>query len=1426
MGPHHVQSTMGRRSVQLLTLLLGCLVGAPVGAALDPAQIPPALVPWVDWVVHGHDQRTCPLDTEGEPVCAWPGRLTLAIDAQGARFTQSWQVETPQWVPLPGDAAVWPQGVSVARAPALVMERDGGPAVWLQPGDHELTGRFDWPRRPDGLALPTGTALLTLTVDGAPVPNPRIDARRRLWLAAEPAPESARTPGAEPDSLALEVSRRLEDGAPLLVVTHLALDVAGQPRELRLGPAVLAGGIPLALDSPLPTRLDEQGVLIVQARPGRWQLTLTTQHPGPVDALTLGAGVPPWPTREVWVFQAAPSVRQVEIKGADPVDPTQTRLPAAWQNLPAYLLAPGQTLDLVTLQRGAVAADRLRLDRELRLDFGGGGFSLRDRISGQLQQHWRLDVLSPLRLGQVQVDGEPRLITRLPGADETAEPGGIEVRQGQLNLLADARLDDVPTGLVTRLPAAGWALAFDGVTTHLNLPAGWDLLAVDGVDNLPPSWLARWSLLDIFLVLVAVFAVARLWGLGWGLLALAALVLTWTQPDAPRLIWLNVLGAAALLRVLPRAPARAAFATLRTLVALYYRGALLVLAVIAVPFLIAEMRTGLFPQLDRPGVFGIGAIGGGFAEPGPASAPMMDEESAPGSSAEVYQYARRKAMDMVGSARPAAAPPAPRPLPTLDPDARVQTGAGVPDWRWQGFELQVNGPVSPDQQLTLWLLPPLAALPLAIARVVLLLLLALRLADLLRRQPSTASGPAVRRALALLALVVALGALAPVTGVMAQVEPRPSLAPLAPLDAPGTAPVPITAFPPAELLEQLRERLLEPPDCLPACASIALLRLEADGKDLRLGLIVDAAVAVALPVPGGAEGWQPNWISVDETQPDALLRTDDGVLLLPVPAGRHAVLLKGPLPATGEVQLPLPLRPRLVFTDLAAPWRVDGVTPNGQAGPQLRLFRDAPVPTPTDTPPDPAAMALPPLLKVVRTLRLGLDWTVLTTVERRSPLETLVSLSVPLLPGEAVTTPERQVKDGAMLVTLPGGRAQDAWAATLTPGDRLTLTATTDPRLSEEWRLEASPLWHVTMTGIPPVQPGGADDAGAVVWQPWPGEQLELAMVRPQSVPGPTLTLDRARYTLSPARRGTEANLTMTLRSSQGARHRIDLPPGAELTQLTIDGSARPLVLQGGGVDLPLVPGSQRIEIGWREPAMISNRYRPVPVGLGTTGVNLEMAVQPAPNRWVLWASGPPGLSAIGPAVLFWPLLAVLAVLAVAFARLRLTPLTTLDWLLLGVGLSQAGIWSAALVTLWLFALGLRRRLHLTRPRWQFNTIQIALVLLSLAALGALVAAVEQGLLGAPSMQIAGNGSNASLLQWYLDRGGPQTPSVTLWSVPIWVYRALMLIWALWLALRLLAWLRWGWQGFAEPTPWRERPPSDAGKGPVDRPDEPLSVDL
>jgi len=124
-------------------------------------------------------------------------------------------------------------------------------------------------------------------------------------------------------------------------------------------------------------------------------------------------------------------------------------------------------------------------------------------------------------------------------------------------------------------------------------------------------------------------------------------------------------------------------------------------------------------------------------------------------------------------------------------------------------------------------------------------------------------------------------------------------------------------------------------------------------------------------------------------------------------------------------------------------------------------------------------------------------------------------------------------------------------------------------------------------------------------------------------------------------------------------------------------------------------------------------------------------------------------------------------------------------------------------VALWLLALGWRgQRGSGLSPGW-FDLLQIALGALTLVALTLLFWAIQQGLLGTPEMQIAGNASNGGLLRWYQDRSDALLPRPEVWSVPLWVYRGAMLAWALWLAFALVGWLRWGWSCFSAGDLWR-----------------------
>jgi hypothetical protein len=337
-------------------------------------------------------------------------------------------------------------------------------------------------------------------------------------------------------------------------------------------------------------------------------------------------------------------------------------------------------------------------------------------------------------------------------------------------------------------------------------------------------------------------------------------------------------------------------------------------------------------------------------------------------------------------------------------------------------------------------------------------------------------------------------------------------------------------------------------------------------------------------------------------------------------------------------------------------------------------------------------------------------------------------------------------------------------------------------------------------------------------WHPWPGEQVVLDITRPDGVAGQSLTIDKASYEVRPGLRATDATLTLTVRASRGLQHTITLPEGATLEAGILNGAAQPIRQDGRKVTVPITPGVQTVRLAWRQPLAVGLFFRAPDVDLGASAVNVTTTITGQSDRWILLLGGP----RVGPVVLFWSMLLVLVVVAAALARVRWTPIKAWQWALLAVGLSQVPAAAGAIVVTWLIALGWRKEKVVIRGGpIAFDLRQIALVVWTIVALVILVVAVQQGLLGAPDMQIEGNGASSGALAWYTDRSASTLASPWVISAPILVYRAAMLLWALWVALAVLKWLRWGWQAFTTGGAWKALPKPPPPKPPAPPPAAP-----
>lgn len=1378
----------------LFLALLACSLAALPGAAQPFPQkdVPPQLKPWVPWALDEAKDRLCPAVGESA-VCLWPGRLDLVLSGSGGSFTLEAYADRELFLPLPGDARAWPQEVRLDGAAAPLVEREELPALWLAPGRHRVEGRFAWKALPDSLRVPPAIALVSLSVEGQRRPFPRREEDGLLLLRGDADHE------AEGEELRLSAFRRVQDGIPVSVETRLLFDVSGKAREVRLAGALLEGALPVSVGGDLPSRLDASGSLLVQVRAGRFWVTVLSRLPGkPATLARPASAVEPWPDSEVWVFAPNEELRQAELTGAVPVDPSRTDLPDDWKKLAAYQVDAKTELGLKETRRGegAPSPDRIGLVRQVWLDLDGKAFTLRDRFSGTLTRTTRLELSAPGVLGRASVDGEDQLVTLDPKTKGT----GVELRKAALALEADSRLPRKGG----RLSAVGWKADVQSLSATLHLPPGWRLLGASGVDRAPGAWIGSWSLLSFFLVLVVSLAAWRLFGTTWGVVALAALVAVHGEAGAPRLVWLSLLGAAALLTV--------AKGKLKTAALVWWGGTALALVVIVVPFVVRQIRQGLFPQTAAgPAVVETGGAGFGFRAAPPmavAPAPVPQEaqiaqETAPASPPPLDQVAAEAEADVKAEIRQKASSVVARPSKKgyayskseeayrQDPHAVIQTGTGIPDWSWRSEALVWSGPVASDQTMRLWLLPPFGNLLLAFLRVALVVVLAARLAADLRRhlEPLGAAVADVTMPIATVALLLAL--LVPAS---LRAAPAPQETPAGEKGS-GAA-----VFPDADLLEELKTRLTRPSACAPRCVTTAAVTLTVSGGTLSVEAEVHAAADSSWPVPGPVADWIPASVTLDGTAAAAVVRHDDGFLHLRLAPGTHRVALSGPLPPRDSLALQFPERPRRIRAS-AEGWQVDGVREDGTTDGAVQLSRRL---APTAGGERGAEGTYAPWLEVARVLEVGVSWRVETVVRRLSPTGSPVVVKVPLLPGLMVADPDLTVADGAAVVTLGRDETEVSFAGTLTPRETepVLLSAAEGQPWSEVWVVRCGAVWQCEAEAAFPPVTRSRDGRLAPEFRPWPGETLTLRFRRPAGAPGQSVTVDRASLSVTPGVRLTDATLSLDARASRTGTVSLRLPAGAELQTVKIRGSLRPVKPEGEKLVLPVEAGAQEIEVTWRQKGGMSLLTKLPRIGLDLPAANANVALNLPADRWLLLAGGPRW----GPAILFWGYLLAVALAAVLLGRVPWSPLATWEWLLLAFGLTQIPLPAALVVAGWFLVFAWRRRKPET-SEVVHDLVQVGLVIWTVFFAVCLYAAVHQGLLLRPDMQVGGNGSGEQLLRWYADRVEGTTPSAWVLSLPLWIYRVVMLLWSLWLATRLIRWTGWAWESFTTGGGWKRTRP-------------------
>ena len=1370
----------------VFALVLSCTHAA----AFAEVAVPPELRGWEDWALQGHESHRCPWLVPGPPtdearVCAWPAVLELQVDERGGRFTQRWEAATDTWVPLPGSTENWPEEVTIDGSPAALVARGGGPAVRVAPGVHALAGVFRWTTRPEMLAVPENVALVNLSLAGNRVLNPqRTEAAILL---------GARAVARQDNHLDVRVFRRLDDRLPALLTTEVHLAVAGEAREIRLPAALPTGYQPTAIESSLTARLDPDNVLRVQVRPGDFTVTLRARGPSPVAEVRLGERPAPWPSEEVWSFAADDRLRVVAIEGLSALDPTQANVPQVWHDLPAYRMNSAAVLKVVERSRGLSAADGndLRLQRTAWLDFAGTGYTIVDNVSGPMRQNWRLDLGEPYSLRSARVaSGEPLLVT----AGMTAGLTGVELRGSTLELTAISRLDR-SAGAV---PATGWRARFTGVAGRLVMAPGYRLLAVLGPDSAPQAWLERWSLLDIFVVLLTATVAWRALGIRTAAIALVASVLTYQESGAPTWLWLAVLVSLALQRAAPPGRLRAWAAGVRVL-------ALVLLVLALLPFAITQARLAVYPQLEAliPGPYPLqGRIVGappvrmqveGLEEDKAREGPRAFKRTEPAAPSTAISGSLSGAAVSGNAAEERVLTTGPRTLetemPRYEPGAVVQAGPGVPAWSYHVYSFSWSGAVEQNATVHFLISPPWMTRLWRILGLLFAVLFVFELAP--RELPSIAGwarerGAAALGGVALFGLVLACGAL--------------------PVAHAATTPDPA-------LIDQLRTELLAPPKCSPDCAAVLSADVTVSAARLSVVMAVTALDAVGIALPGADPNWTPDLVQLDGAGAGWVQRGAGGFRYVSLPRGRHVARIEGPLQAVDSLRLAFPVAPQVIDVH-AADWEIGGVSDRRLMSGALELARKR-VPAATPGAGGARQEEFPPFVEVDRLFHLSQVWTIDTTVTRVAPRSAAFTISLPLLAQEAVTTPGLQASGRSLAVALGAGENTRSFASILPRSDMLELIAASGNSHNERWRFEVGATWHADFSGIPAVRP----DRPAATWifeyYPRPGERLKIAVTRPTASAGGTLAFDSVALETVVGKRSSDSSLRLSYRSTQGGRQTLRIPAGAVVTQVLSDGQPLGLRPEHGELSLSALPGAHNWSVDWRSPNGVGIITRSPHVEQAAPASNLRVSLRVPDDRWVLFASGP----GVGPTILYWGELLLFVIAAWWIGRSALTPLPARDWLLLGLGLSTFSWFALGLFAVFIALFQWRARQPAAATPERFKLLQLLSAFIAIVAIVSVVAAVPEGLLAHPDMRIKPRDGDGTL-SWFMDQSAAQLPTPSVLSISLWWYKLAMLAWALWVSFALTRWTRWGWQVFTRDGLWPRAPGRPPLTSPATQPAE------
>lgn len=1375
--------------------------------------IPEGLSPWVIWVKENNPDWNCARNNNSYE-CTWPGTLTYILRQSGADFTLSVEMLKKGLIPLPSSAALYPREVTVLNQKGEVLTAAlslNAGLLWvkLPVGQFQIKGSFVWNSLPLELPIPNSYGLADITL---PQELNDLKARRGSQsLRLEKREESRDT-----ESLTLTVMRKIVDGSPLTIDTLLRIKVSGRSRSLQIPALLPAGAQAVTLQSPLPAQLTAEGTLALQLLPGEYDIHILALMQQPVTSISAPeVSLEAWPKEEVWSWQSDMNLRSVELAGGQPLNADITQLPSDWKQGAVYVMSAAASLKLNETRRGeqSLAANNISLNREIWLDLDGSGSTVLDNFSGILNQDFRINALPSLQVGRATVNGSPALVT----LDPKNQTPGVEFRSQALNMEAVSRLSDSRS-----IDATGWNVAVDKLGMRINIPPSWELLYVAGATKVIGSWVDSWTLLQVFISILLVLGSYKLFGKIVAIVLSISMLLNHAEFLAPQMLFIHLLlltswrmltdSQGSIWRTLsqsllvmtfctwalqslafaklqftetlfPQLEAGTRHRTILQELVLSLEGSLLVwpILLVCLALIILAIRsvmraTSVMKIIFRVFIYSIGlvvliSLVNSFFEATEYSRVESTQITQSGAgSFEHYSLDSTLPMEK-GFAGDVAESKSP--LRSLGKSKKGEdfrstfsyqgknllSGPALPAWRWHSFDIAISSPVNPGHKINFYLLSPevsrlLSAIRTALS-MILVILVFKALGFSIEKMKSLVGDSKQAVTSILIFFTICLS--------------HPTLS--------------FGQNPNQDLLNELQSKLEKRLCSQTECTLIESAKFSISESTFKLTLEVLSDGISSVKIPGPIEVLSPEKIKLNSHPAIAMRRNESGFLILKTNAGKNIIEMEGKLPDPQAFSVQFSQKALYSSID-ASLWFVEGLSASGLVQDNLRFIRQSSKEDPKQQVQS-GIKDLNSWVQVQRNISIGDQISLHTTVERLGSFDKEAHIQFALIPNEQVTSGSVIVQNSEVVLSFSPGVQQQSFSSLLPFSSELKLVAKPQARVAEQWVLSCQPFISCEFSGLQPTA-STLNSARAFLWLPFPSEEVAVYISVLAGLKGDFITVDQLRHDIRWGANIQEGSLTASVRATQQTTFKFSAPADSEIRAVTLNGQSGQSTESGSESSVILSPGTHSVNLSYSKPWIPQFKEQAPAAAVNASVSNFTVTISPSADRWILWTGG----MAWGPCVVFWAKMIIVICLCIFLLKLSLIPGSIVSTIFLGVGLTTLPLWLIIVPLTWLASLVLLPKIgmkFLFVPRWLRMS-----GFLSLSILAVLVwyGIVKTGLVLAPPMLIAGNGSTASSLNWYVDHVSSALPTPYIISLPIWSYRVLALIWSTWLVLALFSWLR------------------------------------